>query len=115
MSANGSAVWPPQAIWSSSSTDSSYRQSTLRCWRAKAAGVADRVRFQCLDVSGGLPASFDIVTTFDVVHDAVDPLGMLRAIRLALNPDGIYVCLEMTCSERPEENSGPIGTLFHGI
>lgn len=83
--------------------------------RARAAGIADRVRFQCLDVSAGLPAKFDIVTTFDVIHDAVDPLGVLRSIRQALNPGGIFVCLEMACSDKPEENSGPIGTLFYGI
>jgi len=28
------------------------------------------------------------ISTFDVVHDAVDPLGLLRAIRDALRDDG---------------------------
>src|SRR5262249_459556 len=41
---------------------------------AREAGVADRVRFEERDVSKGLPAEFDVITTFDVVHDAVDPL-----------------------------------------
>ena len=82
---------------------------------AAAAGVADRVRFQQLDATAGLPAPYDLVTTFDVVHDAVDPAALLRAIRQALRPDGCYLCVEMHCAERLEENSGPIGALFHGI
>ena len=82
---------------------------------ARAAGVADRVRFQQLDATYGLPAQYDVITTFDVVHDAADPRGLLRAIRQALKPDGIYVCVEMNCSDKLEENIGPIGALFHGI
>jgi 2-polyprenyl-3-methyl-5-hydroxy-6-metoxy-1,4-benzoquinol methylase len=82
---------------------------------ARAAGVADRVRFQPLDASAGLPAQYDVITTFDVVHDAVDPRGLLRSIRQALKPDGIYMCVEMSCSDKLEENAGPIGALFHGI
>jgi SAM-dependent methyltransferase len=79
------------------------------------AGVADRVRFEVRDVSAALPRPFDVITTFDVVHDAVDPLGLLRSIRDSLAPEGIYVCLDMNCSDHLEENNGPIGALFHGI
>jgi 2-polyprenyl-3-methyl-5-hydroxy-6-metoxy-1,4-benzoquinol methylase len=81
---------------------------------AEAAGVADRVRFEQLDASGGLPEQYDVITTFDVVHDAVDPRGLLRAIRKALKPDGIYVCLDINCSEKLEENVGPLGAFFYG-
>ena len=82
---------------------------------AETAGVADRVRFQHLDASSGLPGQYDVITTFDVVHDAVKPDAMLRAIRQSLTPDGIYVCLETNCSNRLEDNTGPLGALFHGI
>jgi 2-polyprenyl-3-methyl-5-hydroxy-6-metoxy-1,4-benzoquinol methylase len=82
---------------------------------AEAAGVADRVTFAHLDGSTGLPEQYDLITTWDVVHDAVDPRGMLRAIRRALKPDGIYVCLDINCSEKLEENAGPLATLFHGF
>jgi SAM-dependent methyltransferase len=82
---------------------------------AEAAGVADRVRFEQRDAAHGLPAQYDIITTFDVVHDAVDPLGLLRAIRQALTPDGIYVCLDINSSPKLEENAGPLGALFHGV
>src|SRR5438132_694646 len=56
------------------------------CASASAADVADRVRFECLDVSEGLQEQYDVITTFDVVHDAVDPRRLLRAIRQGLRP-----------------------------
>src|SRR5260370_19162431 len=80
---------------------------------AQAAGVADRVRFQHLDVSAGLPERYDVITTFDVVHDAVNPRGLLRAIRTALQPGGRYVCLEINSSDKLEENAGLLGAFFY--
>ncbi len=87
----------------------------LAAANAQAAGVADRVSFQQLDVIEGLPQQYDIITTFDVIHDAANPLGLLRAIRQALNPEGYYVLMDINCSENLEENFGPLGTTFHGF
>src|SRR5262249_22323284 len=81
-----------------------------------AAGLADRVRIEQRDVAAGLPeAEYDLVTTFDVVHDATDPLALLRAIRRGLRADGAYVCLEMSCSHERDGNAGPLGAMLHGI
>ncbi len=30
----------------------------------------------------------------------------------ALQPDGSYLCLEINCSDKPEQNQGPIGALL---
>ena len=79
---------------------------------AEAAAVAARVRFEQLDASRGIPDQYDVITTFDVVHDAVDPRGLLRTIRQALRPGGAYVCLDINCSDKLEENIGPLGALF---
>lgn len=81
---------------------------------AEAAGVADRVRFVHRDAVPGLPGQFDVITTFDVVHDAVDPLGLLRAIHRALRSDGRYVCLDVNCSDKVEENTGPVAAMLYG-
>src|SRR5262249_34384968 len=82
---------------------------------AERAGVSDRVRFEQRDASTGLPEQYDLITTFDVIHDMVDPRGALRAIREALKPDGIYFCVEINSSANLEENAGPLGALFYGI
>lgn len=79
------------------------------------AGLADRVRMEICDVAGGLPDAFDVITTFDVIHDAIDPAGILQAIHAALRPDGRYVCLDIIASDRVEDHVGPLGTLFYGF
>jgi SAM-dependent methyltransferase len=81
---------------------------------ATAAGVGDRVRFMQGDAAAGLPSSYDVITTFDVVHDAANPVGLLDAIRRALKPDGIYVCVDINCADKLEENLGPKGAFFYG-
>ena len=83
--------------------------------RAREAGVEDRVRFEVRDVAHGLSDRYDVITTFDVVHDSVDPSGLLGAIHEALKPDGRYVCLDINCADRPEDNTGPLGTVFYGL
>jgi 2-polyprenyl-3-methyl-5-hydroxy-6-metoxy-1,4-benzoquinol methylase len=90
--------------------------SVVQARRAAAeAGVADRISYHALDAAAGLPESFDVITTFDVVHDAVDPLGLLRSIRDALEPDGRYLCLEINCSDQAADNTGPIAALLYGF
>jgi 2-polyprenyl-3-methyl-5-hydroxy-6-metoxy-1,4-benzoquinol methylase len=76
------------------------------------AGLEDRITIRHADASEGLSGRYDVVTTFDVVHDAVNPRGMLRAIHDTLQPDGSYLCLEISCSDKPEQNQGPIGALL---
>jgi SAM-dependent methyltransferase len=81
---------------------------------AEEAGVGDRVRFVELDAADGLPARYDLVTTFDVIHDSADPGAILGAIRRALKDGGTYLCLDINCSPNLDENIGPLGSLFYG-
>lgn len=80
-----------------------------------ALGIADRVFFDWRDAEEGLPDRFDVAATFGALHDSARPLVLLRHIRRSLKPGGIYVCLEIQCSERLEENAGPVGALFYGL
>ena len=81
---------------------------------AQAAGVSDRVSFRHLDASQGLPDRYDLITTFDVVHDSVDPWGLLRAIHRALEPDGTYLVQEINSEDRLEHNLGALGAVKLG-
>ncbi len=56
---------------------------------------------------------FDLITSFDVVHASVDPIGLMSAIRGALGEGGTYLMLEMNASG-DEENHNPLGGLLHG-
>lgn len=82
---------------------------------AQNAGVADRVSFEVAD-GGKLPEGrFDLVTTFDVVHDAVDPAGLMSAIRRALKDDGTYLVQEVNVSEKIEDNIRPMGKMVYSV
>lgn len=59
--------------------------------------------------------TFDLVCSFDCIHDMVDPRGTLVAIRTALADDGIYFWSEPNGSDNPHENRNILGRLFAAI
>jgi 2-polyprenyl-3-methyl-5-hydroxy-6-metoxy-1,4-benzoquinol methylase len=72
--------------------------------RAAESGVAGRVHYEQRDVVQGLPHQYDLITIFDTVHDMVDPVGALTAIRRALSPDGVVLWTEFNVSGDLVEN-----------
>ncbi len=77
---------------------------------AAAAGLADRVRYAVCDATAGIPGQFDLITTFDVVHDMPRPRPALAAIRRALKPDGTYFMQEFNFSGDLQANiDHPLG------
>ena len=56
-----------------------------------------------------------MIFTFDVIHDAAHPAQLLASIHDALRPHGRYICLDINCSHRLEDNTGPLGSYFYGI
>jgi SAM-dependent methyltransferase len=80
--------------------------SVARAGAEAAAGVSDRVHFEQRDASRGIPERYDVITAFDMVHDAVAPRALLQAIREALRPGGVFLCLEFNCPERLEDDVG---------
>jgi len=81
---------------------------------AREAGVADRIDFRVHDISKGVPGKFDIVATFDLIHDMADPKGGLRALRQAVKDDGIYVLMDVACEDDPADNAGPMAVFKYG-
>ena len=49
------------------------------------------MRFELLDAAGGVPERYDVISTFDVVHDAADPERLVGAISEALAQDGLHL------------------------
>jgi SAM-dependent methyltransferase len=74
---------------------------------AQTAGVADRVRFHAADATTGLTGPLDLVTMFDMLHDAPDPEALLAAVRRSLADDGVLLVLESGAAENAEDNAGP--------
>jgi 2-polyprenyl-3-methyl-5-hydroxy-6-metoxy-1,4-benzoquinol methylase len=77
---------------------------------ARAAGLADRVRYEVCDVTEGIPGTYDLITSFDVVHDMPHPRPAMREISKALKPGGTYFVLEFNFSGDLQQNiDHPLG------
>jgi len=62
------------------------------------------------------PGIFDLVTTFDAVHDQAQPLNVLKGVHRAVKDDGIYLMQDIGASSHLHENiDHPIGTLLYTI
>jgi ubiquinone/menaquinone biosynthesis C-methylase UbiE len=62
------------------------------------------------------PESFDLITTFDAVHDQGKPFHLLKGIHRALGKDGVYLMQEIKASSHVHNNCGhPIGTFLYTI
>jgi len=61
-------------------------------------------------------ASFDLVLTWDCLHDMTDPAGAMRAIRTAIKPDGTWLIVDINGMPTPEENyAHPLGALLYSF
>ena len=49
------------------------------------------------------------------MHDAVDPLGLMKGIRHALKPDGTYLVQEVNVSHKVGENIRPMGKMVYSV
>ena len=49
-------------------------------------------------------ASFDVVTTFDCLHDMADPASVIAQIRKAIAPEGLWLIADIKAHESYEEN-----------
>jgi len=81
--------------------------------QAEASGL-DNVSFEVL-TGEDIPGGFDLITTFDVIHDLADPEAVLVHLNGALNPGGTYLMMEPNVGATLAENVHPRGTLLYGI
>jgi SAM-dependent methyltransferase len=71
---------------------------------AKAAGV-ENVRFEQRDLTGFAEKErYDLVCSFDAVHDQKDPQGLLKGLYGALRPGGVYLMQDIGGSAKLENN-----------
>ena len=70
---------------------------------------------QCSAESIPAEPGFDFVTTFDVIHDLVEPVPVLRQIRELVNPGGTYLMVEPVAGDALAENLHPAGALTYAM
>jgi len=60
--------------------------------------------------------AYDLITTFDSVHDQAQPRKMLKAISDALRPGGVYLCVDIAAhSEHAGNTEHPLGPMLYSI
>jgi 2-polyprenyl-3-methyl-5-hydroxy-6-metoxy-1,4-benzoquinol methylase len=89
---------------------------------AAAGREADRhglsnARFEVRDLAEWRePASRDLITAFDVIHDQAKPDRVLRNIATALRPDAVYLMQDISGSSHVHEDvQHPMGTLLYTV
>lgn len=83
--------------------------------RAADAGVDGRATFEVAGADGFTGAGYDLVTTFDALHDMGDPVAAARRVHAALADDGTWMVVEPAAGDRLEDNLNPIGRAFYGF
>ncbi len=88
--------------------------------RAQSAAESDglkNVRFEVRDAAAiGETEAYDLITSFDAIHDQAKPAAMLAGISKALKPDGTYLAQDIAGSCHVEKNlEHPIGPWMYTI
>ena len=86
------------------------------CAEAAAKGLSNAT-FEAKDAATLTgPARFDLITTFDSVHDQARPDRVLAAIAEMLRPAGTYLCVDIAASSNLEENmDNPVAPMFYSV
>jgi SAM-dependent methyltransferase len=83
--------------------------------RVAVAGLADQISLEVAPADGFSGAGYDLVTTFDALHDMGDPVGAARHVRESLAPDGTWMLVEPAAGDRLEDNLNPVGRVYYGF
>ena len=80
---------------------------------ASKQGVADNCRFEVALAKNFPGNDYDLISTFDCLHDMGDPAGAATHIRKALKPDGAYMAVEPIAADTLKENFTPLGKIAY--
>lgn len=80
----------------------------------------DNLTFEARDLSDfdqtATPGAFDLVTTFDAIHDQARPLNVLTGIRRTLKDDGIYLAQDIHAHTDHHKNTDhPVGAFLYAL
>jgi ubiquinone/menaquinone biosynthesis C-methylase UbiE len=106
-----------RAYPSSTFTGSDYHTHSIELARKSAAelGLSPRVAFEVAGATTFDNGPYDLVTTFDCLHDMGDPVAAARHIREQLADDGTWMVVEPAAADSVEENLNPVGRVFYGF
>ena len=76
---------------------------------------SDRVSFEAATAQTFSGGPYDLVTTFDALHDMGDPLGAARHVRESLAPDGTWMIVEPFAGDTVADNLNPVGRVYYSF
>ena len=80
---------------------------------ARDHGMESRARFRVESAKDIKDAGFDLITSFDCLHDMGDPRGCARQMRKAIKDDGVWMIVEPIAGDKPKDNMNPVGRLYY--
>lgn len=95
-----------------------FSEEAIAWARAQAAKDGLRnIRYEFADAATiQYEAAFDVIFTFDAIHDQKRPDLVLANIARALRPDGVYLMQDIHASSLPHENKDhPVGPLLYTV
>jgi SAM-dependent methyltransferase len=112
-----STILMAQAFPASEFTGSDYHAGSVDTARGRAAdaGLDGRIRFQVAAATAFTGGPFDLVTTFDALHDMGDPIGAAKQVFSSLADDGTWMIVEPAAGDAIEDNLNPVGRAYYGF
>ena len=83
--------------------------------RIERAGLARQINLELAAANVFTGGPYDLVTTFDSLHDMGDPIGAARHVRDVIAEDGTWMIVEPAAGDRVEDNLTPIGRAYYGF
>ncbi len=112
-----STILMAEAFPQSEFVGSDYHKESIETARLRAAeaGLGERIRFEAAPADGFSGSGYDLVTTFDALHDMGDPVGAAKHVRESLAPDGTWMLVEPMAGDKVEDNLNPVGRAYYGF
>ncbi len=98
-------------------TGSDYHEESIIQARKQVvdADAAGQVRFDIASAQTFDGGPYDLVTSFDCLHDMGDPIGAARHVREMLAPDGTWMVVEPAAGNSVADNLNPVGRVYYSF
>jgi ubiquinone/menaquinone biosynthesis C-methylase UbiE len=106
-----------RAFPNSTFTGSDYHEGSISQARKRAAeaGLGGQVSFDVASAQTFDGGPYDLVTSFDCLHDMGDPLGAARHVRQQLAADGTWMVVEPYAGATVADNLNPVGRVYYSF
>ena len=98
-------------------TGSDYHEESIIQARKRIAeaGLGDQVTFEVASAQTFDGGPYDLVTSFDCLHDMGNPVGAAKHIREMLAPDGTWMVVEPYAGDSVTDNLNPVGRVYYSF